>query len=86
MNPRRRHAFICSKCHEGSSASFASYIVHSPNPADLGTLTTFPILFVVFWAMIALAVGTFLVFLPHTFLWGLREFFSKKENKQHGPD
>lgn len=26
MNPIRRHAFVCSKCHEGASASFASYL------------------------------------------------------------
>jgi hypothetical protein len=32
--------------------------------------------------MVALAVGTFAFFLPHTFLWGLREFFIKE--KKHG--
>ena len=29
--------------------------------------------------MVALAVGTFFVFLPHTVLWGIRELFIKKE-------
>jgi hypothetical protein len=81
MNPRRRYAFVCSKCHEGASASFATYIVHSPNPAQLSTLKTFPVLFIIFWGMIVLAGGTFLVFLPHTFLWGLREFLIKKKEK-----
>ena len=33
---------------------------------------------IVFWAMIVLAVGTFLVFLPHTLIWGMRELFMKK--------
>jgi hypothetical protein len=28
--------------------------------------------------MIALAVGTFAIFLPHTLLWGVRELFLKK--------
>ena len=27
MNPIRKHAYVCAKCHEGSSASFASYII-----------------------------------------------------------
>lgn len=79
MNPIRRHAYVCSKCHEGSSASFASYVVHAPNPAMLSTRETFPVLFYVFWFMVALAMGTFLVFLPHTVLWGLREVLMKKE-------
>ncbi len=79
MNPTRRHAYVCSKCHEGASASYASYIIHAPNPAMLSTKEIFPVLFYVFWFMVALAVGTFAVFLPHTALWGLRELFMKKE-------
>jgi hypothetical protein len=31
MYPRRRHAFICAKCHEGANASFATYVVHEPS-------------------------------------------------------
>jgi hypothetical protein len=27
MNPIRRHAYVCAKCHEGASASYASYVV-----------------------------------------------------------
>jgi hypothetical protein len=82
MNPIRRHAYICAKCHEGSSASFASYVVHAPNPAKLSTRKDFPVLFYVFWFMVALAVGTFVVFLPHTALWGMRELFMKKEKPE----
>jgi cytochrome b subunit of formate dehydrogenase len=76
MNPRRRYAFVCSKCHKGASFSYSTFKVHEPNPAARTTLTTFPALSVVFWGMIAIAVGTFAVFLPHTFLWGLRELLS----------
>ena len=79
FNPIRRHAYVCAKCHEGASASFASYVVHAPNPASLSTTKTFPVLFYAFWIMIALAVGTFAVFLPHTITWGIRELFTKKE-------
>jgi hypothetical protein len=82
LNPIRRHAYVCSKCHEGSSASFASYVVHSPNPAQLSTLKSFPLLFYVFWAMVVLAVGTFAVFLPHAALWGVREVLVRKKRAE----
>ncbi len=74
MSSRRRHAFICAKCHEGANVSFATYVVHEPNPTDMSTRKSFPLLFYVFWMMAAIAVGTFAAFLPHTFMWGLREF------------
>lgn len=79
MNPIRRHAYVCAKCHEGANASFASYVIHPPNPADVKALEEFPLLFIVFWAMAAIAVGTFLVFLPHTALWGIREMLAKRK-------
>ena len=81
LNPIRKHAYVCSKCHEGASASYASYVVHEPNPAMVGTLTSFPLLFYVFWFMVVLAVGTFLVFLPHTLMWGIRELFVKTKKE-----
>ena len=81
LNPIRKHAYVCSKCHEGASASYASYVVHEPNPAMVGTLTSFPLLFYVFWFMVVLAVGTFLVFLPHTLIWGIRELFVKMKKE-----
>jgi len=79
MNPIRRHAYVCAKCHPGANASYASYRVHEPNPALASTLKEFPALAYAFWIMIAIAVGTFALFLPHTALWGLRELFAKKE-------
>lgn len=79
LNPIRRHAYVCAKCHEGASASYASYVVHVPNPALSSTLKTFPVLFYAFWIMVVIAAGTFVVFLPHTVLWGIRELFIKKE-------
>ena len=82
LNPIRRHAYVCAKCHEGASASFASYVVHEPNPALASTFKSFPYLAVVFWFMVVLAVGTFLVFLPHTAIWGIRELFIKKEKSE----
>ncbi len=86
MNPIRRHAYVCAKCHQGASASYASYVVHAPNPSLAGTLKTFPVLFYAFWIMIVIAVGTFALFLPHTILWGIRELFIKKEKTDREPD
>ncbi len=81
IHPIRRYAFVCAKCHKGASASFAAYVVHEPNPTLKTTQKSFPLLFYVFWAMAAIAVGTFAVFLPHTLLWGLREFWPDKKDK-----
>ncbi len=78
MNPIRKHAYVCAKCHEGASASFASYVVHAPNPSLTATKKSFPVLFYAFWIMIAIAAGTFIVFLPHSILWGIRELFDRK--------
>ena len=86
MNPIRRHAYVCAKCHEGASSSYASYVVHLPNPSLAGTLKSFPVLFYAFWIMIVIAVGTFALFLPHTILWGIRELFMKKEKTNREPD
>ena len=86
MNPIRRHAYVCAKCHEGANASYASYVVHTPNPSGVGAMKTFPALFYAFWIMVAIAGGTFAVFLPHTILWGIRELFVKKEKSGHEPD
>lgn len=88
LNPIRRHAYVCSKCHEGAGASYATYVVHEPRPALATTLNSFPELGYAFWIMIAIAVGTFVLFLPHTLLWGLRELFMKtnKEKSTREPD
>ena len=74
MKSTRRHAYVCAKCHEGANNSYATYVVHEPNPAALATHETFPMLFYAFWLIVTVAVGTFVVFLPHTFLWGVRDF------------
>ena len=38
MNPIRRHAYVCAKCHEGASTSFATYVIHEPPPLASYTL------------------------------------------------
>jgi len=86
MNPIRRHAYVCAKCHEGSTAPFAGYVIHEPNPVLGSTYKSFPALAIAFWAMVTIAVGTFVLFLPHTFMWGIRELFIKKEDQASGFD
>jgi hypothetical protein len=78
MNRIRRHAYVCAKCHQGATYSYATYVTHAPNPAMASTMAEFPALFWAFWIMIGVAVLTFGLFLPHTLLWGLRELFAGK--------
>ena len=83
MNPIRRHAYVCAKCHEGASASYASYIVHEPAAGSSLARTTFPILYYTYWFMLVLLVGTLAFFIPHSFLVGLRELFKNKRKTKN---
>ena len=81
MNPIRRHAYVCAKCHEGASASYATYLVHEPASARAaGVLTSFPALYWTDWFMALLILGVFLVFIPHSIGWWLREWFEKRKD------
>jgi hypothetical protein len=86
MNPIRRHAYVCSKCHEGSSASFASYIVHQPDPGSQEARKNFPALYYAYVFMLVLLIGTLAFFIPHSFLVGLRELFDKKRTDPDDDD
>ncbi len=79
LNPIRRHATVCAKCHQGASGSFAMYVVHEPAPLKAGTAKSFPVLYWAVWIMLGIAIGTFALFLPHTGLWVLRELFARKK-------
>ncbi len=81
LNPIRRHAYVCAKCHEGASPSFASYMVHEPNPVASEARSGFPLLYYAVWFMLILAVGVFVVFLPYTGLWWIREFVGKLKGR-----
>ncbi len=73
MNPIRRHAYVCAKCHEGANASYAGYVIHEPRPYLSTTRKSFPELFYSFWILVLIAVGAFVVFLPHTAIWLIKE-------------
>lgn len=81
FNPVRRHAYVCSKCHEGATASYASYIVHEPLAHSKEARLEFPILYWVHWAMFLLLVGTLAAFIPHSLLLGIRGLI--KSGKKH---
>ena len=87
MNPIRRHAYVCAKCHEGASASYATYIVHEPPAGSSLARSNFPILYYTYWFMLVLLVGTLAFFIPHSLLVGLRELFkNKRETKNADTD
>jgi hypothetical protein len=81
MNPMRRHAYVCSKCHEGASASYAAYVVHEPAPGSSDARQIFPALYYAYWFMLLLLAGTLAFFIPHTLFVGLRELFVRKREK-----
>jgi hypothetical protein len=82
MNPIRKHAYVCAKCHEGSSASFASYIIHQPDPGSVKARKGFPVLYYAYWFMAVLLIGTLGFFIPHAFLVGMRELFVRKKGTE----
>ena len=82
MNPIRRHAYVCAKCHEGANPSFATYVVHQPDPGSATAQREFPTLYYAYWFMLALLVGTLAFFLPHTFMVGFREVVSWLRHKK----
>lgn len=85
MNPIRRHAYVCAKCHQGATANFAAYVVHETNPLASVTREQFPALFYVTWFMVILTGGVFLFFIPYSALWGVRELIAKMKGEQdHG--
>ena len=86
LNPFRRHAYVCSKCHEGSSLSFATYVVHEPKPGSLETRKTFAPLFYADWFMYLLVVGTMGFFVVHTVVWVSKEFYHVFTEKERKPE
>ncbi len=81
MNPIRRHAYICAKCHEGANAAFAGFYVHEPPGTALSTRESFPVLFYASWGMLLLFLGTLAFFVPHSFMVGVRELSETKSFK-----
>jgi hypothetical protein len=82
LNPIRKHAYVCSKCHQGASASYASYVVHEPSAGTLAAKQGFPVLYYAYWFMLILLVGTLAFFIPHSLMVGIRELFRQKRKAE----
>ncbi|HET8550363.1 MAG TPA: hypothetical protein VFL57_20270, partial [Bryobacteraceae bacterium] len=71
----------CSKCHTGSHRQFAGYLTHATHHDP----HKYPFLFVTFWAMTSLLVGTLVVSGAHTALWLHRSLEYRKELRNGEP-
>jgi hypothetical protein len=86
MNPIRRHAYVCAKCHEGANISFATFKVHEPKASDPATRKTFASLYYSNWFMYLLIVGTLGFFGLHTLIWmGKESYHAVKEKMEPKP-
>ena len=68
----------CHKCHADATRRFAGYLTHATHHDP----KKYPILFVVFWSMTGLLVGTFIVGGLHTVLWLPRAFQMRRELRE----
>jgi hypothetical protein len=78
MNPIRRHAYVCARCHEGANALFATYLIHEPPPGALTTRKSFPAFFYTNWFMVLLLLGTMAFFIPHSLMMVVQELAIRK--------
>lgn len=81
LNPIRRHAYVCAKCHEGANVSFATFLVHEPKAGAAATRKTFASLYYSNWFMYLLIVGTMAFFGLHTLIWVGRESYHALREK-----
>jgi predicted CXXCH cytochrome family protein len=69
----------CAQCHEGAHRRFAGYLTHATHHDP----DKYPYLFVAFWAMTALLVGTLSFALLHTLAWLIRLWLSRDQWQRH---
>ena len=72
----------CGKCHTGSHRQFAGYLTHATHHDP----KKYPFLFVTFWSMTALLIGTLVVSGAHTVLWLPRSLEYRKAVKNGEPE
>ena len=80
---RKNIVATCEKCHKGSNKRFAGYLTHATHHDP----RKYPALFITFWGMTALLVGTFVFFGLHTLAWlplSFKEMKLHKEKKKEG--
>jgi cytochrome b subunit of formate dehydrogenase len=71
----------CGQCHPGSHRQFAGYLTHATHHDP----KKYPFLFVTFWAMTTLLVGTLVVSGAHTLLWLPRSLEYRKQTRNGHP-
>ncbi|MFA6570536.1 MAG: hypothetical protein WCT77_04795 [Bacteroidota bacterium] len=76
----------CKKCHPNATPSFTRYLTHATHKDS----RKYPILFLTFWGMTFLLLGTFSLSFLHTLLWLPRSINMRKKmkafHKEHGDD
>lgn len=72
----------CGKCHTGSHRQFAGYLTHATHHDP----KKYPFLFLTFWGMTALLVGTLAASGVHTALWLPRSLEYRKSMKNGKPE
>jgi len=68
----------CQKCHPDANRRFTGYLTHATHHDK----AKYPVLYITFWAMTALLLGTFGFFGLHTLLWLPRSFAYVREKRQ----
>ena len=70
----------CGQCHAGSNRRFAGYLTHATHHDP----KKYPILFLTFWGMTSLLMGTLVVASMHTVAWLPRSLKYSRELKANG--
>ncbi|MBF0501303.1 MAG: hypothetical protein HQM09_14280 [Candidatus Riflebacteria bacterium] len=68
----------CKKCHQNANRQFVGYLTHATHH----NAGKYPALFLTFWAMTMLLIGTFGFFGVHTLLWLPKSFARLKQKKE----
>ena len=68
----------CKKCHSDATRRFAGYLTHATHHDP----KKYPFLYITFWGMTALLIGTFAISGLHTLLWFPRAFQMRRELRE----
>lgn len=68
----------CQKCHKNATKGFTSYLTHATHHDS----AKYPFLFITFWGMTFLLLGTFSISFLHTLLWLPRSIQMRRKMKE----
>lgn len=75
---RKNIVETCSSCHPNANTGFTRYLTHATHHDP----DKYPMLFITFWGMTILLLGTFIVSWIHTLLWLPKSLKMRKEIKE----